>query len=442
MPSLTDLPPEILHKIAWNLTSRFSRDVDDCFPTSFGFPQEPESLSALSRLSRVSKYFRDIAQPKLFYSAFDSEEKSVSLINTLSSRQDLAGAVTELQAGSSDRTSVLVPLNGQYQFGPDDDLDISPADTLMLNNLLLEHFPPSTQQPPSENGDESGGEVAKINAFAALAISLVPNVRRLSVEVGYWALPIYKPGSLLCLTELNLIHSDTELGFHLQDFRGLLQAAPALQVLGCYMVREISVLTPHSNVRTLHLINSSLTRESFQNVASAFPKLEAFSYSSGGALISEDEEATPGDMLDALRTLGSTIKHLSLEIDDTCYMVDLQPRDYITNLTEMRVLQTLTISAGAIIETHEETEGTLFTDLLPSSIHNFILVSPKPNVAQDINRLAESAAERFPNLKLVTFHHLSNQPWAIDVMPFTARGISCSNTGPIFSSAMVPSDFR
>lgn len=439
MPSLTDLPPEILHKIAWNLSSRYSRDVDDCFPSSFGFTQQPYSLIALSHLSRASKYLSDIAQPKLFYSTFDSEKNWVSLIKTLYSRQDLAAAVIELQVGADGDASAFELLDGRYEFSPDNKPDASPEDILMLDKLLCEHFPPGTQQQPhSVDEDGTGDEEVRINACAALAIALVPNIKRLFVEAGYWALPIYKPDSLRCLTELNIVHADTELGFDLQTYRGLLQAAPALQILGCYMVTEISNLAPLSTLHTLHIRNSSLTKESFQHVAATFPHLENFSYSSGGALISDEPEATPGDMLAALRKLSNTIKHLSVDIEGACYMVDLEPQDYVRDLTGMRVLQTLTISGQAIIETHEDTDGNILMDLLPPSICSFTLISPERNMARDINRLAESAAERFPDLKNVTFYHLSNQPWPVDEIPFTTRGIGCSNTGPIFSSASVP----
>lgn len=443
MPSLTDLPPETLHQIAWELTSRFSRDPNDCFPTSLGFARENNGLIALSRLSRVSKYFREIAQPKLFFSTFDSQNKSVSLVKTLYSRQDLAGAVIELQVGSDGRASVLESFNGRYEFGPGNELDTSPADTLVLNKLLFEHFPPITkQQPPSEDDDRSDDDAPGISASAALAIALVPNVKRLFVETGYWSLPIYKPDSLRYLVELNIVFDDTERGFYLQNFRGILQAAPSLRTLGCHMVCGISDLAPHSNLRTLHINHSSLTKESFQHIAATFSQLENFSYSSAGAIVSDEEEATPRYMLDAPRKLGSTIKHLSIETEMNTFDMDLEPGDHIEDLTEMRILQSLAMSACAIVNSEVETDGNVFMDLLPPSICKLMLISPGDNLAKDINRLAESATERFPNLKNIAFQHLSSQPSVVEETPFTARGISCSNTGPMFSTALFPSKFR
>ncbi|OAQ61170.1 F-box-like domain-containing protein [Pochonia chlamydosporia 170] len=417
MTQLIDLPLETLHHIAWQLSSRYresAQDVQQEFQDGLTFARHSEKLTALSRLSRTCRHLRDIVQPILFHSVFDTEQTCVSLITTLNKRPDLANAVAELQVQGK---------------GVSDDCD--PATTepskeqSMLIELLSRHFQTETQQPPSLNGDES---TTKVNPYAALLIALTPNVKRLHVEVGYWGLPTYQPGSLRCLKELSLAHQDTELGFDLADFYGVVQAAPALETLGCHMIANVSSTLVHENLTSLQIQYSCLTNENLQRLVTELPKLERFSYSSAGAVVNDEPEATPREIFEAIRLRSSTLKHLHVDLQLAVYMEEPGERDIIPSLACMQALQTLEISALALAVDGEATDGNVLTNALPSSIRSFTLLDPHGCMTEDISRLAE--AERFPLLKEVSFYHPSNQPLEIATEPFVSRGIRCSNKGP------------
>jgi hypothetical protein len=159
--------------------------------------------------------------------------------------------------------------------------------------------------------------------------------------------------------------------------------------------------------------------------------LERFSYSSGGALVNDEPEATPREIFEALRQRSSTLKHLSMDLQQAIYMEDLGEQDIIPSLAGMEVLQTLEISALALAVENEPTDGNVLVDALPQSIRSFTLLDPHDTLAEDINRLAEMAAQRFPHLREVAFYDPTNQPRLVPDAPFTSRGIKCTNKSPL-----------
>lgn len=344
-------------------------------------------------------------QVRLFNWPVASNQRLVSLARTLCSRPDLAAAVIELQIGG-------------YKF--DHELDSSPADISMFNTLLSENFKSATQQPPPLKQNDGNPYATKFGTFAALAIAQSIKVEKLIIEHCYWALPVFKPEALCSLTELSLIHGDTEFGFDLSNFQGLLEGAPVLRTLKCHMVNRVSSVVTHASLTTLQIDNSSLSVESFAVLISGFPKLEDFLYSSGGIGVSEDIEATPGQISQALRIRSRSLRVLSLDFEKLFMFRGLMRQDdIIQSLAYLENLEAIKVSASAIRLKH----GTF-----PSAICSLTLVAPNRTDAEDLKHLAVDATEGFPNLKAVDFYHPSDDVWEICEKAFTTRGISCSLT--------------
>ncbi|KAL6908778.1 hypothetical protein GGI43DRAFT_393598 [Trichoderma evansii] len=418
MTSLTELPIEILSHIGRQLSPR-SPDSPENGQDRLDITSHARELAALSRLARTCKHLREILQPILFHSVFDSELTSISLINTLNARPDLARAVVEMEIEGRD-------------ISPEENLDeiLSAHEQSMMTELLAKNFQTETQQPPMLRDDVN--DFPRHNVFAGLAIALVSNVKRLLVRPYYWELPMFKPGSLPCLRELYLEHGDTENGLILSRFQCMLQAAPALQTLKCHAVSDVESGVSHENLTTLALSYSLLTNESFKLLIDGFPKLESFSYSSGGASVNFEHEASPRQIFEAVSKRRSTLKHLSLDLQLSVYMEEPDERDTIPSLASLKALQTLEISALALAVVNEPTDGNVLINALPGSVRSFTLLDPHEDIAEDINRLAEMAPERFPHLREVCFYNPSNQPREVPETPFTSRGIKCTNKAPFF----------
>lgn len=416
MTSLTDLPIEILSYIAWQLSPRSPESSEDG-QDHLDIASHARGIAALSRLSRTCKHLRGILQPILFHSVFDSEETSLSLITALNARPDLARAVVEMEVHGRD-------------ISPEENLDeiLSAHEQSMMTELLANNFQTETQQPPILQGNV--GDFPRCNAFAGLTIALASNIKRLLVHAYYLDLPTFKPGSLPCLRELYLEHGDTENGLDLSRFQSILQAAPALQTLKCHAVSNVDSAISHENLTTLALAWSLLTNESFELLIDGLPKLESFSYSSGGASVNYDPEASPRQIFEAVSKRRSTLKHLYVDLQASVYMEEPDERDTIPSLASLKALQTLEISALALAVADEPTDGNVLINALPESIRSFTLLDPHDTMAVDINRLAEMAPERFPHLREVCFYHSSNQPHEVSEMPFTSRGIKCTNKTP------------
>ncbi|KAL7903011.1 hypothetical protein HDV63DRAFT_362832 [Trichoderma sp. SZMC 28014] len=416
MASLADLPIETLYNIARQLSPR-SLESPENGHDGLNIARYAKGLAALSRLSRTCKQLRAIVQPILFHSVVDSDETSLSLITTLNARPDLARAVVEME------------VHGRHlPCSRDADESLSASEQSMMSELLAKNFQTETQQPPTVQGNVD--DLARCNVFAGVVISLAPNIKRLLVHVYYWDLPVFKPGSLPCLRELYIKHVDTEMGLHLSRFQSLLQAAPALQILKCHMVSTVDSAISHENLTTLTLKWSVLTNESFELLIDGLPKLESFSYSSGGSLVNDAPEASPRQIFEAVNKRRSTLKHLHIDLQESVYMDEPGEEDTIPSLAGLEVLQTLKISALALAEADEPTDGNVLVDALPRSIRSFTLFDPHDTMAEDINRLAEIASERFPHLKEVCFYNSSNQPREVPETPFTSRGIKCTNKAP------------
>ncbi|KAK2617014.1 hypothetical protein QQS21_000105 [Conoideocrella luteorostrata] len=388
MSSLANLPPEILYQIAWELFPFYpSDDADIRLVTNEFF-----DFTALARLSRVSKLFRDVAQPILFHIIPPLTQKTTSIIKTLHTRPNLAAFVRKAWIGSGEAAGKLIPSGGVYRFGPDNKLDASPADVFMLNDLMSKQF-----QTNSDNQSES----EEINVLAALPATLAPNIESLVINQYSTAVASFKPELFCNLTELALNHRNHLGEVNPQGLKQLLRAMPALQIFRCCLAAAIPSLVPHERVHTLDFVECALDRQSFQNVFDGFPNVQNFRYKSGED-VSDWEEAKPAEMFEAIRTRRSSIKNLEICILKALYFDEIEPQDCINSLASMHALQSLTITSRALVPHSEETNGNVLTNFLPRGIRRFTLVKAQSNLDTDIQRLAESGAEQFPDLVFST----------------------------------------
>ncbi|KAH6867471.1 hypothetical protein B0T10DRAFT_45922 [Thelonectria olida] len=379
MVQLLDLPPELIQEICRQCLRPSSE---------FHSPSSP----VLASLARTCSTLRAYAQPELYCAPSPYRYNYVALVRTLVKRPDLAQLVQDMVIGDD--------------WSRSDDRGLLPDDVQLFEALMAKY--PAKDGKPVEISTH-WWETVRDNrqrdrlfdcdpeaALASLVVTQIPNVESLDITAGYfWEFPFSTPASLSCLKKLSLRHADTELGTNTDVVKNILLAAPKLDSFYGTMLCRVDDGFQHDNLTEFHLEFSSLEEQSFQNIARGLPKLKSFAYSSGGAIISDDPEATPGEMIRALLRCASTLEHMSLDIEDAWYFEDFGPNDWISDLKGMRHLKTLLLSSSTM--DIEESDRNLLTDMLPASIHKLTLINAPERIMDAFGRLAENA-DSFLNL--------------------------------------------
>ncbi|KAH7118629.1 hypothetical protein B0J13DRAFT_196476 [Dactylonectria estremocensis] len=386
MVELMKLPNETLEALCWCLCSHcFDRGNDSNLP----------GIKALSALSKTCRRLRDIAQPVLFHYFDPSSENPVPLLRNLLARPDLAANIQEACIGEWD---IGMGLSSE-------DIKFCESTMAMFShpdgspfNVSASWFSTEYVVPGHDILFVSQPEVA----LAAIAMTLMPNVQTLELEVGYhWRFPFCLPGSLPHLTKLDFRHGDTELGQDLIAVEELLAAATNLKIFNCYMLSRISGNFFHQNVVELNLTQSHLEARFFGVLMMGLPNLSIFTYEAGGAHVSDSLDAYPDEISQALHIRADTLQRVSLNLEETYEMEGVGPLHVMTSLKEMKRLKCLVIPSRAIYgddEDGDETDGFGLTNLLPKSIEDLTIEDLPANKLNDLLELGKVATTLFPSL--------------------------------------------
>ncbi|KAF7558901.1 hypothetical protein G7046_g5253 [Stylonectria norvegica] len=411
MTRLLELPAEILSAICRELCPHCvskGSPLENFMNTDLNAARD--CLASLSHLSRTCKTLRVHSQPVLYHCPLSCASGLASLVRTLAEHPELGQQVVELYLG------------GLYF--PSISGTIPPDDIAICNNLMATHTHDADGEPiivsqrwplqdrpataPEDATAPEEGEIfeyAQEYALAALILTQTPNLERLRVETYYNStFPFCQRGSLPRLTELRLQHGDTEMGVSIDTVRGILLAAPALESFSGHMIRGVSESVSHDNIRKVDLNYSAMDSEDFANLMRGFRKLETFSYYSGGSIVSDEGEATPQEISQAVLIRRKTLRHLCIDYTEAFFPDGLDEGDEMAPLKDMEVLETLDVDGNCIyVETEDETttDGSLLIEFLPASLQKLTIRMPHDHIFADILNLGKAAPEKFPKLKEV-----------------------------------------
>ncbi|KAK0383047.1 hypothetical protein NLU13_8963 [Sarocladium strictum] len=301
MPSLLDLPPEILQLIASNFNVLEARKPllrkTSYSITEFGPENRRSDRGSLSALSATCRRLRACIQPALYRCAYPYNAQ-VEFARTLESRPDLAAAVRELYYASgtywNTNTSPIFPLPTKHALGFQRPRTRNATN---FNELMAEQPGEISQDDMQE--DEHGYLVNSRgvyyqtdgvpNAYSwkhpalekrllANVLRLVPNLQRLSVwyEIGDGG-SIVPLGTLKDMQELRIYNREPSSLGKDSIFTDLIAHMPSLRRLEYHFLRGYPDGT-HNSVQELILSNCALSNDDFCTISSGFPNLRKLSY--------------------------------------------------------------------------------------------------------------------------------------------------------------------
>lgn len=435
MVQLPDLPTEILDKILSNIGPFDDIKLKETKDVVKNFDEYRALLKPVAGLCRTCKALRRVAQPILYRFPLAYDDALVSLVRTLATREDLRetvrGLVLKFAPGDKDKQDVVIALDDQDLF----------------NNLVAKY-------PTRANGDPIDipptwvtGEKDPKNEFAsdpklvlaALMLTQIPNVERISMDMGSNTdFPFSQPGSLPRLVELTVNYSG-KFCLDMMVLDGVLKAAPALKTLNTvnvYLVKESKGLS-HDSLTTLNLTEPALEVGSFRKLMEGFPKLERlFLKPSNICVISHEARLSAYQILRTLPIRADTLRHVHLLI----YPMEWEAGLYVApvpSLEGMTLLETLYIDFANLYpddddDDDDETRPVKvkpgLVEFLPPSIRSYGQDYCHEEFMPVMLALAESAPEKFPNLKKVNFGKFFDDDE--DLSPvvkkaFRKRGIKC-----------------
>ncbi|EEP77942.1 predicted protein [Uncinocarpus reesii 1704] len=397
MPTLTDLPLELLYAVVAVVAPRRSRYTADLY-----YSPDWASINDLSCLARTCKALHHVAQRELYRYPEARYRKIISLVRTLIKQPALAASVKELRTGD-----IWTLVDAPY---PDfNDCKITVEDADMFNKLLKvycknenDFYPMRPMEGSEENLYCHEDENRVVGNLAALAIAQATNVERLVLQTYYWDVPeSFTPPALPFLTEFIVQHGDTELSVHIDNIQGIFEAAPSLKRFHGHMVGAVSDRISHDGVTDVNFTYSVLDDSSFRAIFQGFPKLQKFGFTAGGSTVSYDRPATPRVIAELLRLRKDTLQHLTLHLVCACEALDgiFDGSEAMTSLAYMEVLESLDLHTCALDD--EEPIGPLLVNLLPPSIRRLTIRSQEEHQHEGLEVLAIAAPEKFPNLKEV-----------------------------------------
>ncbi|RSL63050.1 hypothetical protein CEP54_005404 [Fusarium duplospermum] len=405
MVQLPDLPTEILDKILLNIGPFDDDKLKEIKDAVKSFDDYRASLKSLAGLCRTCKALRRVAQPILYRYPLAYDDSFVSLVRTLATREDL-----------KERVQGLV-----IKFAPDDKekqkLVISPDDQVLFNNLIAKYPTRANGESidiPSTwaTGEEKTTEVEEDPKpgfsdnpkliLAALLLTQIPNVERISMDMGSNTdFPFCQTGSMPRLVELN-VHYEGKFCLNLMVLDGVLKAAPALKTLNTvnvYLQKESKGI-PHDNLTSLELIDAALEWGSFKTIIQGFPKLERFSLQpSHSCVLSHNTRLSAYQILVTLPIRADTLRHIHLLIHPMEWEGGLYDAP-IPSLKGMTLLETLYVDYANL---WPDKAKTGLVEFLPPSIRIYEQDYCHPELIPVMRALARNAPEKFPNLKKVTF---------------------------------------
>ncbi|KAJ4318826.1 hypothetical protein N0V84_006639 [Fusarium piperis] len=422
MVQLPDLPTEILDNILSNLGPFDNGELKETKDVIDHFDEYRASLKSVAGLCRTCKALQRVARPILYRFPLAYDVGAISLTRTLATREDLKARVQGL-------VIKLAPSGEEKQ-----ELVISPDDQDLFNNLMAKYPTrangeliniPSTWATADENSKEFTGHPKRI--MTALILTQIPNAERISIDMSSGAdLPFCQPGSLPRLVELDARYCGKSC-FDMMRLDGVLKAAPALKTLNTvniFMVEESEGVS-HDNITALDLTDSALEVGSFKKIMEGFPKLERlFLRPSKAVVVSTSKALSAYQILRTLPIRADTLRHIHLFIRPMEWEGGLYEA-LIPSLKGMTSLETLYIDYANM---YTDETITSLVGFLPPSIRSYEQDYTIPTMVSAMLNLAESAPEKFPNLKKVSFGKFYDDD--DDSTPavekaFQERGIEC-----------------
>ncbi|KAJ3495557.1 hypothetical protein NLG97_g3305 [Lecanicillium saksenae] len=281
-----------------------------------------------------------------------------------------------------------------------------------------------SRESPDRDGDGTIGE-----SLACVALALVPNVTSIIFSTHYTSLGSFKPGTFLCLEAFSVQHADTELAVSFDRIEGVLQAAPALQRIIGWAICTLPCTASYPSVKELVLGYSKVDEEEMAFLSRAFPNLERFVYSDGGACVSDHLVASPRDFSEALLGLRGTLKSIQIESWYEGELFDLFDGDdrVMDSLASMVVLEHLQVYAQHIFRTDvRTTPPAQLKNFLPASIRSFCIEGIEERHLPSVLAVAHYAPGEFPALERATFPDLNPDFRDVVEDAYSESGIQCS----------------
>ncbi|RTE82410.1 hypothetical protein BHE90_003030 [Fusarium euwallaceae] len=393
MAHLLSLPPEVLHSICASLCNHCngppSQDpYGGCFKGAQFCADNKPRLMALSAMTQTCTALRDIARPYLYHYPC-IEAVSRFLPRTIVERPDLAHHVKELSVfDMMCQEEVSAELVGILRTFLREHEDVEGGTALQEARQSVWYLDPSK--------DEVDGFEDIFNTlFTAMVLTKVPNLECLHLELDHaHEFPFCQPDSLPHLKELVVQHWDTEGGADITRSIGpILLAAPALERLKGLLIGSAKWEEPtplrHEGLKEIFLVSSAVGPEDISTLLGSFPRLEAFSYESGGGNEGWDE-ASPRQIGEAVLLCKDTLRFLAIDCTDSC-------------LVKLKKLQKLRLDGPSLFRDSTGTAGGMtICEMLPSSMVEVEIIHPKLNILNEILELARVASQRFPALRRVS----------------------------------------
>ncbi|CAI4214134.1 unnamed protein product [Parascedosporium putredinis] len=209
-----------------------------------------------------------------------------------------------------------------------------------------------------DEGDDDEPFASELSAMVVMA-TLCPKLEKLDAKLGYNEdfFPA-QPGSLRKLKHVEVGHSDTEMGMHLNAFWPLAEAAPKLAKLYCTSLASSGPPGfTFANVTELKLAHSGMDADSLHNVLQTFPRLEDFTFEAGGSTVC-DEQFTPREAQNALRSAPGLLR-LHLDFTEALLHETTDLDEYICSLQSLQHLQDLVLDTRCLIP-HRDPFGTSY----------------------------------------------------------------------------------
>ncbi|KAM0430443.1 hypothetical protein ACHAPT_005790 [Fusarium lateritium] len=420
MTQLTDLPTEILDEILHKLGPFDHGKLRELTNVTRYFEDYRASLKSLAFICRTCKALHRLAQPIIYRFPLVHDDGLVSLTRTLTTQEGLRMSLQGL----------AVHLSPYYRVRREE--VISPDDLDLFSNLIAKYPTRANGEPINISPTWSTGDGCSEYEFtgdhklimAALILTQIPNVERISIDMGLNAdFPFCQRGSLRHLVEFTARYS-SRYGIDMAVLDGVLEAAPALKALNAANMTDPSRSLRHGNITDLDLADCAFRAETFRHILQGFPNLERLSCQPSRYAMVSDEIATAYEVLKALPIRADTLRHIYLLLEPVDWEEGLY-EDPIPSLKGMTVLETLHVDFANLYPDEAETG---LVEFLPPSIQTYEQNYSNQQLVPVMLALAEGAPRKFPNLRKVSFGRLyddneSSSP--VIERAFRERGVEC-----------------
>jgi hypothetical protein len=477
MPSLLDLPPELLDAIASNfdvLEARKPLIRSTQFSLVESGPQNRRSdRSSLAALSATCSHLRKRIQPILYHCVYPFNAQ-VEFARTLNSRPDLGAAVRELYYADgtfeSRKGKPFYPSVNEYTLEKvlEKSKPWASSSSTNFNELVARQPEGSSWSGLHENEDGSITENARpriavddrLNTFSRKQrmlentlliriLQLVPNLQRLTLWYLLNEGAIFLPeGILQNLQEFRLFSRDPAAPEEQSSIYSLDTRMPGLRRLEYHFVQGFPD-EEHSSVTELILSNCMLFQEDFSTIARGFVNLHKLSYTL--SVINGIDCASSRGIFEALLPRQDTLTDLTVRINgDIMKGNTFRPGedfwelpDHIDGrrfdpmcLSKLHKLERLVLDADALEDLLKGGFGAIYdrrllVKLFPSSLRyaEFLLGSAPLDIIDTIGCWAPVCRQSCTNLRLVsfTYHELIEKDVRYLAEGHKAAGVPCSH---------------